>query len=274
MKKKFGFIIIIIIGLLLVSGCGKSDLQDKCCKECQDAALKNPSAVYCKELPLSAECLEHVQKTNVKITACVGGTGGDSADADTNTKKTGGTGRGTATLSCDSPTDLYYEMTVQSSGLTINYKMWQKGNKMRMEMQQAMVASLYISDGTKWYVYTKLPTGGGKYLEITGNTTAPSIKSPAESTAEIKDYLDSAKSLGTKTINGEKATGYSFSGVGGISTESWFSLDKCVPVQLKTDMSGQITTINYENYDFGSISDSKFEPLPASMIMKIPALGR
>jgi outer membrane lipoprotein-sorting protein len=157
---------------------------------------------------------------------------------------------------------LRYDVSLSGSGIQpLVYKVWLRKNKMRWEITQQGMNAIVLMDLDARTMYTYLPD-----QNLAMKTPFDPSQAPDDPLADTRSMQGSnARITGIETLDGKACTVVQYAS-GQENVKGWIWTEKGLPVRIETVTGAGKTTIEYLNYDFSDIPDSRFT-LPAGVKM-------
>jgi outer membrane lipoprotein-sorting protein len=196
------------------------------------------------------------------VSACGGG-GGATTTSQATTTSAGGGSLSDILGKLGKIDTISYDLTMTVTGqAATTMKIYQKGNKTRLEMTMQGIATVSIVNGDTQTSYVYMPAlNMATKMPYSSSQIAPSNWEDATDVLKYNPNI-----IGTETIDGKSCMVITFNEPGQGSAKEWIWTENGFPLKMEMTSSGVTTTIAYTNVNFSDISDSMFV-LPAGVNM-------
>jgi hypothetical protein len=151
----------------------------------------------------------------------------------------------------------YDMVTTAPDNTAVNATVWMKKKKMRMETSQMGKNVVMLIDINAQSMLLYMPDDNTAMKMDFGQVPEAAV----QDSSSILNYSPTV--VGSETLDGKLCTIIQYNAEG-VTTKSWIWQAKGLPVRAQTTSPQGTTTIDFKNYDFSDIPDSKFE-LPAGV---------
>lgn len=141
-----------------------------------------------------------------------------------------------------------------------------KGKKMRQEMSAAGAETVLLIDGTAGTAYMLMPDEK-MAIKMDFSQATEQVDDPGE---WVDSLPPSTRQIGTETIDGKEAAVYEVT-EGSNKGKFWLWTERGLPLKIEAEAPEGQVSVQFTNYQFGSVPDSLFELPPDTEVMEMPA---